>query len=46
MRAEERERMAWLCERIAEEQDPKTFDELVQELNNLLEAKHERIHPQ
>lgn len=42
----ERERMAILCERIATEQDPKTFDKLVQDLNDLLELKHEQIHPE
>jgi hypothetical protein len=31
---------------IQEEKDPKTFDELVRELNDLLEAKHKRIHPE
>jgi hypothetical protein len=44
--AEERERMNWLCRHIAEEKNPKVFDELVRELNDLLEVKHERIHPE
>jgi hypothetical protein len=46
MTAEERERMLELCKRIAEEKDPEIFDTLVGELNNLLEAKHQRIHPE
>jgi hypothetical protein len=46
MKPEERERMNWLCIRIQEEKDPKTFDQLVRELNDLLEVKHERIHPE
>jgi hypothetical protein len=45
MTPEERTQMNWLCKRIQEEHDPKTFDELVVELNDLLEAKHGRIHP-
>jgi hypothetical protein len=45
MTPEERTRMNWLCKRIQDERDPKAFDELVIELNDLLEAKHERIHP-
>ena len=46
MKPEERERLNWICARICEEQDPKIFDELVRELNGLLEAKHDRIHPE
>ena len=46
MTTEERERMNWLCNRIQEEKEPNKFDELVRELNDLLEAKHERIHPE
>jgi hypothetical protein len=38
--------MTWLCQRIKQEKDPKTFDTLVRELNDLLEAKHHRIHPE
>lgn len=45
MTHEERERMNWLCIRIQEEKDPKIFDQLVYELNDLMEVKHERIHP-
>ena len=42
----QRERMNELCTRIADEQDPQTFDRLVVELNDLLEDKHKRIHPE
>jgi hypothetical protein len=38
MNPDERERMAILCERIAKEKDPNTFDKLVRELNNLLRS--------
>jgi hypothetical protein len=46
MKPEERERMNLLGNRIQKENNPKTFDELVRELNDLLEAKHKRIHPE
>jgi len=46
MTSEERERMNWLCNRIQNEKDPEKFDALVQELNELLEQKHSRIHPE
>jgi hypothetical protein len=46
MNPKERERMNWLCLRIQDEKDPNAFDALVRELNELLEAKHERIHPE
>lgn len=46
MTPEERERMEWLCKRIAEEKDPEKFDELVKQLDDLLEVKHQRIHPE
>jgi hypothetical protein len=46
MKPEERERMNWLCARTQEGKDPNTFDLLVHELIDLLEAKHERIHPE
>jgi hypothetical protein len=35
--------MAILCERIAKEQDPNKFTELVKELNNLLGRKQRRL---
>jgi hypothetical protein len=46
MTPEEREKMNDICTRIQTEKNPKTFDQLVQELNELLEIKHERIHPE
>jgi hypothetical protein len=42
----ERKRIIWLCLRIQEEKESKTFDQLVHESNELLEIKHERIHPE
>ncbi len=45
MTPEETERMNQLCAQIKTEKDPQKFDELVRELNDLLEQKHERIHP-
>ena len=45
MTPEERERMNQLCLRIQDEKDPKIFDKLVNELIDLMEVKHERIHP-
>ena len=46
MTPEERERMMYLCQLIAVEKDPTVFDQLVLELNELLERKHQRIHPE
>jgi hypothetical protein len=43
MTPEERERMHALCERIAKEQNHEKFVKLVQELNDLLEHKEERL---
>jgi hypothetical protein len=40
---EERERMAALCQRIATEQDRDLFTQLVQELNDLLSVKDQRL---
>jgi len=40
---EERERFTWLCEQIQIERDPVKFSELVNELNDLLEAKQDRL---
>ena len=37
--------MKEICEQIATENDPETFDNLVRQLNELLERNHERIHP-
>ena len=46
MTPDEREHMAILCQRIATEKNPETFDNLVQELNDLLEIKRKRIRPE
>ena len=46
MTPEEREKMNELCKRIQTENNPKIFDQLVCELNDLLEEKHARIHPE
>jgi hypothetical protein len=46
MTPEERKLMTELCARIQEEKDPATFDDLVRQLNDLIEVKHERIHPE
>jgi hypothetical protein len=43
MTPDERERMNFLCERIAKEQDHTEFSKLVQELNDLLERKEHRL---
>ena len=40
----ERELMEYLCQRIAVEKDPIVFGQLVNDLNELLEVKHQRIH--
>lgn len=40
---DEREQMHILCERIAKEQDPRKFSELVIQLNNLLDIKAQRL---
>jgi hypothetical protein len=45
MTPDEQERMQCLCQKIAVEEDPQIFDQLVKELNELLEVKHGRIHP-
>jgi hypothetical protein len=43
MTPDERERMNVLCERIAKEQDHDKFVKLVQELNDLLDHKEQRL---
>jgi hypothetical protein len=43
MTPDERERMNILCERIAKEQDHTKFVKLVQELNDLLDHKEQRL---
>jgi hypothetical protein len=45
MTPDEREQINYLCKRIESEQDPVTFNRSVEELNDLLEAKRSRIHP-
>jgi hypothetical protein len=45
MTPEEQSLMNKLCQQIAIEQDPKTFDELVHQLNELLEKKEDRLQP-
>ena len=45
MTPEEQQRMNEICAKIVTEKDPAIFDKLVKELNDLLEQKHERIHP-
>jgi hypothetical protein len=45
MTRNEQDRMNELCKRIAVEKDPKVFDQLVKELDNLLEVKRVRINP-
>jgi hypothetical protein len=46
MTPEEREKMNDLCKQIQTEKNPEIFDQLVRELNDLIEIKHERIHPE
>lgn len=43
MTSEEREKMNRLCKLIQEEKDPERFTELIQELNELLEQKENRL---
>jgi hypothetical protein len=46
MTPEERKKMNEICTRIQNEKNPQLFDQLVRELNDLIEIKHERIHPE
>ena len=46
MTPEERGRFEWLCKKIQVEDDPDRFYEYVRELKELLDAKHQRIHPE
>jgi len=39
----ERNRIMELCQLICEEQDPKKFEQLVTELNELLAAKEQKL---
>ena len=43
MTPEEREKMKLLCNRIQEEKDPKTFSQLVLELDALFEKKEQSL---
>jgi len=43
MTPEEREQMNRLCEQIAKEKDHQKFVKLVQELNDLLDHKEQRL---
>jgi hypothetical protein len=45
MTPDEQERTKSLCERIAKEQDQEKFLKLVQELNDLLDRRNERLNP-
>lgn len=46
MTPEEQEKLNELCRRVIAEKDPKVFDKLVKEMNDMLEKKYERIHPE
>ena len=43
MTPEEQEQLNELCRRVIAEKDPKTFEELVKQMNDLLEKKYGRI---
>ena len=43
MKGETRERWQQLCEQAAEEQDPAKLMSLIEEINQLLETKEERL---
>jgi hypothetical protein len=43
---EERKRLDDLCRKVQDEKDPKKFDGYGRELNDLLEEKHTRTHPE
>ena len=45
MTHDELEQMNRLCQRIQEEKDPVSFDQLTQQLLELLDRAHRRIHP-
>jgi hypothetical protein len=46
MTPEETERMYRLCEKLQTEKNPSVFDNVLEELLELLEQKHKRIHPE
>jgi len=43
MTPEEEERLNELCRGVIAEKDPKKFDELVKQMNEMLNKKYERI---
>ena len=43
MQGETKEKWMILCEQAAEEQDPQKLQDLVQQINDLLEAKERRL---
>ena len=43
MNPDEHVRLIKICTQISKEKDPRTFDNLVKELNDLLGRKHEHI---
>jgi len=45
MTPEERERMEYLCKRIATEKDPRKFEKLACKLNDLISATLRGIQP-
>lgn len=46
MTDDERNEMERLCTLVATEKDPSRFDEYVRQLNELLDIKHARLHPE
>jgi len=44
MNSEERTRMNWLCVLIQDEKDAEVFDQLVDELAELLESSRKRLY--
>lgn len=45
MISQQRERILWLCNQIAREEDKERFAHLIRELNDLLECEEPRIEP-
>jgi hypothetical protein len=43
MPPKDRSEMAYLCEKIATEQDPEAFESIVQQLMELIERKRQRL---
>ena len=41
--SDKKERMKYLCQRLAVEEDPHIFGQLIRELNDLIETKDGRI---